>query len=237
METTGYTILARQSGLMREMQVVANNIANISTAGFRREGVIFAEHVARAGADPSLSMASASGRLVDLSQGPLTQTGGTWDFAITGPGFFQIATPEGPRLTRAGAFGPDPAGTVVNRDGHALLDEGGAPVSVPPGAVLVSLGADGTLSADGQPFARIGVWEAEGDNPLQHEGGTRFVATGTLVPAEGAQVLQHHLEDSNVNPVTEMARMIEVQRSYELGQTFLDREDGRLRGLIQTVFR
>jgi flagellar basal-body rod protein FlgF len=237
METTGYTILTRQSGLMREMQVVANNIANLSTAGFRREGVIFSEHVARAGADPSLSMASASGRLVDLTQGALTQTRGTWDFAITGPGFFQIATPEGPRLTRAGAFGPDPAGTVVNRDGHALLDEGGAPVAVPPGATLVSLGADGTLSADGVPFARVGIWEAQGDNALQHEGGTRFLATGDLIPAEGAQVLQGHLEDSNVDPVTEMARMIEVQRSYELGQTFLDREDGRLRGLIQTVFR
>jgi flagellar basal-body rod protein FlgF len=237
METTGYTILTRQSGLMREMQVVANNIANISTAGFRREGVIFSEHVARAGADPSLSMASAEGRLVDLTPGAMTQTGGTFDFAITGPGFFQIATPEGPRLTRAGAFGPDPAGTIVNRDGHALLDEGGAPVSVPPGAGLVSLGADGTLSADGLPFARIGLWTVAGDNPLQHEAGTRFVATGSLVPADGTQVRQGFLEDSNVDPVTEMARMIEVQRSYELGQTFLDREDGRLRGLIQTVFR
>ncbi len=237
METTGYTILTRQSGLMREMQVVANNIANISTAGFRREGVIFTEYVARAGADPSLSIASASGRLVDLTQGALSQTGGTWDFAIQGDGFFQIATPDGPRLTRAGAFGPDPAGTVVNRDGNALLDEGGAPVTVPPGATLVSLGADGTLSADGVAFARVGLWQAEGDNPLQHEGGTRFRVTGTLVPAEGAQVLQGYLEDSNVNAVSEVARMIEVQRSYELGQTFLDREDGRLRGLIQTVFR
>lgn len=237
METTGYTILTRQSGLMREMQVVANNIANVSTTGFRREGVIFSEHVARAGADPSLSMASASGRLVDLTDGALSQTRGTWDFAIQGGGFFQIATPDGPRLTRAGAFGPDPAGTVVNREGHALLDEGGAPITVPPGAGLISLGADGTLAAGGVAFARVGLWQATGDNPLQHEGGTRFLATGPLVPAEEAQIMQGYLEDSNVNPVTEMARMIEVQRSYELGQTFLDREDGRLRGLIQTVFR
>jgi flagellar basal-body rod protein FlgF len=237
METTGYTVLTRQSGLMKEMQVVANNLANLSTAGFRREGVIFAEHVRAAGADPSLSMARASGRMVDLSQGALTQTGGTWDMAILGEGFFQVQTPGGPRLTRAGAFGPDAAGTLVNRDGHALLDQGGGPISVPEGVRVFSIGPDGTLSGDGQAIARIGLWRAEGDNPLQHDGGTAFRLTGTLLPADSAQVVQRHLEDSNVDPVLEVARMIEVQRTYELGQTFTDREDARMRGLLQTIFR
>jgi flagellar basal-body rod protein FlgF len=237
METTGYTILTRQSGLMDEMRVVANNIANLSTAGFRREGVVFSEYVRAAGADPSLSMANASARVVDLTQGALASTGGTWDMAIQGEGFFQIATPEGPRLTRAGAFGPDATGQLVTRDGHALLDEGGGPVQVPPGLQTVSIGPDGTLSGDGRPFARVGVWTVVGDNPLQHDGGTLFAPTGDMVPATDAQVLQGHLEDSNVDPVIEVARMIEVQRTYELGQTFMDREDARMRGLIQTIFR
>jgi flagellar basal-body rod protein FlgF len=237
METTGYTILTRQSGLMQEMRTVANNLANLSTTGFRREGVVFAEHVRKAGTDPSLSMARASGRVVDLTQGPLVQTGGTWDLAIQGEGFFQIATPGGTRLTRAGAFGPDAGGQLVNRDGHVLLDEGGGPITVPPGVRTFSVGADGTIAGDGQPVARIGLWTVTGDNPLQHEGGTRFVPTGTMVPATEAQVMQRHLEDSNVDPVTEVARMIEVQRTYELGQTFMDREDARMRGLLQTIFR
>ena len=96
MDNAGYTTLGRQAGLMAEMQAVANNIANLSTTGFRKEGVLFAEHVAGLdGAEPSLSMATAEGRYSDLSQAGLQQTGGTFDFAIEGEGFFMIASPRG----------------------------------------------------------------------------------------------------------------------------------------------
>jgi flagellar basal-body rod protein FlgF len=108
MDAAGYAALTRQSGLMREMQVVANNIANLSTTGFRREGVVFSEYVNGDWTkSPSLSMAHGSGRMVDLSQAGVSQTGGTFDFAIQGEGFFLIETPEGNRLTRAGSFHPE----------------------------------------------------------------------------------------------------------------------------------
>jgi flagellar basal-body rod protein FlgF len=158
MDAAGYTTLTRQSGLMREMQVVAHNIANISTAGYRREGVVFSEHIARLGTDPSLSMAHGNARHVDLSQAGLTSTGGTFDFAIQGEGFFLIDTPEGQRLTRAGSFTPSPEGELVTADGMRLLDQGGAPVFVPPGSRALLLGQDGTLTADGAPIAQIGLW-------------------------------------------------------------------------------
>ena len=74
MDAAGYTTLTRQSGLMREMQVVANNIANISTTGFRREGVVFEEYIAKTPDGPSLSMASGDGRVIDLTQAGITQT-------------------------------------------------------------------------------------------------------------------------------------------------------------------
>ena len=123
MDAAGYATLNRQSGLMREMGVVANNIANSSTTGFRREGVVFSEYVATLGQDPSLSMAHASGRSVDLSQSTIAQTGGQFDFAIQGDGFFLIDTPQGQRLTRAGSFTPNDAGELVTPDGYRLLDE------------------------------------------------------------------------------------------------------------------
>jgi len=110
MENAIYAGLTRQSGLMREMQVVANNIANLGTTGFRREGVIFAEHVKALGAAPSLSMARARGRTIDLSPGDLIETGGRFDLAIRGDGFFLIETPQGERLSRAGHFTPSPEG-------------------------------------------------------------------------------------------------------------------------------
>lgn len=236
MDSAVYATLSRQSGLMREMQVVAHNIANLGTAGFRREGVVFSEHIERMDVGPSLSMAFATGRQIDLSEGTLAQTGGTFDFAIRGEGFFLVETPEGQRLTRAGNFSPNAAGELVSPDGHRLLDAGAAPVFVPPDAGQVTLGQDGTLSAGARPLAQIGLWQPADPLALRHEAGTLFEG-GEVEPAEGATLLQGFVEESNVEPVTEIARMIEVQRAYEQGQAFLAREDERVRGVIQTLGR
>ncbi|HMO07305.1 MAG TPA: flagellar hook-basal body complex protein [Paracoccaceae bacterium] len=234
MDSAGYVALSRQSGLMREMQVVANNIANLSTPGFRREGTVFAEHVARLPEGPSLSIAHATGRHVDLREGPLRQTGGAFDLAIRGEGFFLVETPQGQRLTRAGAFLPNAEGEVSTPDGHRLLDAGGTPVFVPPDAGPVAIGADGTVSAGGQPLARIGLWQPADPLALRHVAGTMFDG-GEVQPAEGGTLIQGALEEGNVNPVSEIARMIAVQRAYELGQSFLDQEDRRARTAIQTL--
>jgi flagellar basal-body rod protein FlgF len=235
MDAAGYATLNRQSGLMREMGIVANNIANASTTGFRREGVVFSEFIAAMDQDPSLSMAHASGRHVDLSQATLAQTGGSFDFAIQGEGFFLVETPQGERLTRAGSFTPNAEGELVTPDGHRLLDAGGAPVFVPPDA-KVAMASDGTLSSNGEPIAQIGLWRPADPLALRHQSGTLFDG-GELEPVENGVVLQGMLEDSNVQPVSEIARMIEVQRAYELGQKFLDAEDERVRGVIQALGR
>lgn len=238
MDNAGYVALSRQSGLMNEMQAVAHNLANMSTTGYRKEGVIFSEFVkALDGAEPSLSMATANTRNLDLSQGALTQTGALFDFAIQGDGFFKVETPNGERLTRAGSFTPNAEGELVTADGFRLLDGGGSPVFVPPDARAITLGKDGTLSADGRPLTQIGLWQPIDPIDLAHESGTFFKAEKGVEPIEQATILQGFLEDSNVDPITEIARMIEVQRAYEMGQTFLDREDQRIRGVIQTLGR
>ena len=236
--TTGYITLTRQSGLMNEMRSVANNIANISTTGFRREGVVFSEWVRAAeGPAGSVSMGTGRVRAMDLSQGTLSQTGGTFDFAIEGEGFFQVQTTDGLRLTRAGSYTPGPTGELVNGDGAFLLDAGGAPVFVPPGARTVALAGDGTLSADGVPLTQIGLVAPADETAMTHRGGTLFDPGGAVIPAENASVLQGYVEESNVNPVLEIARMIEVQRAYELGQKFLDTESKRKDSMIETLTR
>lgn len=238
MDNGVYTTLNRQSGLMAEMQVIANNMANISTTGFRREGVLFAEHVAAlAPGQPSLSMAAAEGRLVSVAQGALAQTGGTFDLAIEGEGYFLIETPQGTRLTRAGSFMPSAEGELVTPDGMLLLDAGGAPVSVPSGAGRIAIGHDGTMSADGDPVARIGLWVPIDANGLIADGATRFEVPQGVEPLEGGKVFQGFLEGSNVDAVSEIARMIEVQRAYELGQGFLDSEDRRIRSVVEALGR
>jgi len=238
MDNPGYTTLTRQSGLLREMQVVANNIANLSTTGFRREGLLFSEYMQQLGRqEEPLSMAAANAHQTYLTQGALTMTGNSLDLAIEGDGFFQVETPEGQRLTRAGHFTPNAAGELVNPDGHRLLDLGGAPVFVPGDAGPVSIARDGTISADGQPLGQIGLVRPEDPSELRRATGVLHEATGPVVPVDGAVLLQGYLEESNVNPISEMARMIEVQRAYETGQKFLDREDERIRNVVRTLSR
>ena len=236
MDASGYVTLSRQSGLLHQMDVIANNIANASTQGFRREGMVFSEYITRAGEAPSLSMGYGNTRVVDLQQAGMTQTGAPFDLAIEGAGFFMIATPKGQQLTRSGAFTPGPDGTLLTDDGYQVLDGGGSAIFVPPDARNVAVAKDGTVSADGVPLARVGLWQPSDPMSLTHESGTRFSANG-VQPAEGATILQGYLEDSNVDPLQEIASMIAVQRAYELGQSFMDREDERVRTVIQTLGR
>lgn len=236
MDSAGYVALSRQVGLAREMQAVANNIANLATTGYRREGLIFAEVVEGLEAEGgSVAMTDAHARTTSTTQGVLAATGGTFDLAIEGEGFFVVETPAGQRLTRAGAFGPNAAGELVTPDGYQLLDAGGAPVFVPPDAASVRVAGDGTVSADGAAITQIGRVTVEEPWQLQREGGVLFRTDAALEPAESGSILQGYLEQANVNPVSEIARMIEVQRAYEAGQGLLEREDERIRQVLRTV--
>ena len=228
-----YATLTRQSGLMNEMRVVANNIANLATTGFRAESTVFSEFVVPLGSgEGSVSMARANAHSTNYGQGTLTQTGGTFDLGINGDGFFQLETPAGVRLSRAGAFSPNPAGELVSPEGYRLLDAGGAPVFVPQGVSDISISPDGTLSAEGNPVGQIGLVLPADPNDMVREDGVRFKTESELLPAENASMSQGFLESSNVEAVQQISRMIEVQRSYEMGQSFLEKEDERLRSIM-----
>jgi flagellar basal-body rod protein FlgF len=236
MEATGYTTLSRMSGLRREMDLVANNIANVGTQGYKSQGAVFSEFIADIPDGRSLSIGRATAWHMNMLDGALSPTGGTFDLGIQGDGFFQIETADGPRLSRAGAFTPSSAGELVNMDGLRLLDAGGAPVFVPPDARNIAIARDGTISADGTPIGQIGLWQPVDPLTLAYAGGN-LLSADEIEPAEGGIIHQGFLEESNVEPVSEVARMIEVQRAYEMGQSFLDAEDERLRTMIQTMGR
>lgn len=237
MDNAAYTSLTRQSGLVNELQVIANNIANSATSGFRKEGVIFSEFIQSSGVGPSLSMAAANARQTSFEQGTLTQTGSQLDVAIEGDGFFMIQTPAGERLTRAGSFSLNNAGELVTLDGYQVMDAGGAPIFIPPDASVVSIGGDGTISGDGQLIGQLGLFRPTDPTTLKREDGVRFSTEGGTEPDDTSSVAQGFVESSNVNPVVEMARLIQVQRAYELGQSFLESEDERVQTAIQTFIK
>lgn len=237
MEAAGYVTLSRQSGLMREMRVVANNIANAATTGYRQEGLIFSEFVRSAPDQSSLSMSQARVSNTSMMQGSLTQTNGTFDFAIEGNGFFLIETEAGERLTRAGSFSPNADGDLVTLDGHRVLDAGGAPVFIPSDLPNISVAADGTISSEGRLLGQIGMVRPTDPLGMVREDGVMFKADAGTEPADEATVLQGFVEGSNVNPILQVARMIDIQRAYEMGQSFLENEDQRIRNAAKTLIK
>jgi flagellar basal-body rod protein FlgF len=234
MSNSIYATVSRQDGLLKELQVVANNIANTNTSGYKTDRAVFAEFLMRTGPEtPSLSMGGLAGHNFDLTQGTVKFTGGTFDLAIQGDGFFAVETEAGQRLTRAGNFQVSADGELIAPDGAKVLNEGNGPIQIPPDVEGLSIAGDGTISAAGEIIDRVGIFIPTGQ--LQRDTDTRFIAAGGVQVNEGASVLQGALEASNVSPVLEMARMIEVQRAYEAGQNLLEREDQRITQLISTV--
>ena len=136
-----YASLTRQDGLLREMQVIANNMANSSTTGFKSNHAIFAEHIAATGDESgSLSMGSLAGHNFDLSQGAMKHTGGQFDLAIHGEGFFVLDTPAGERLTRAGAFQLSADGNLIDAFGHQVQGAGGGAIDQEGGTMFAAPG-------------------------------------------------------------------------------------------------
>jgi len=229
-----YLALNRQRGLSREMTAIANNVANLDTPGFRRQGVVFSEFVHATRDASSVSMADAGARFADKRPGDARVTGGALDLALEGDGYFVLEGGDGPLLTRAGAFQRAADGTLVTPQGLPLLDDGEAPIVLPPDAERITVAPDGTVAADGLPLARVGVATAPAE-ALTRIGNTHFAVDGDLAPAAEVRIRQGMIEESNVDPVTEIARMIEVSRAYEQARTLIDDEDERIREVIRTL--
>lgn len=234
MPTSVYTAIGRQEGLLREMELVANNLANSSTVGYKADRAIFSEFVVSAGDNsPSISMGGLGGHAFELSQSSLAFTGSDFDLAVQGEGYFLIETPQGERLTRAGAFQLSSEGQLIDGNGNKVLDAGGGEIVLPPTVERFVVGSDGSLVADGQILGQIGIVIPNGE--MLRDSNTYFSTPDGFEQLENGEVIQGALEQSNVSPVLEVSRMIEVQRAYEAGQAMLEREDQRLSQLINAV--
>ncbi|MEL7468001.1 MAG: flagellar hook-basal body complex protein [Pseudomonadota bacterium] len=230
-----YLALNRQIGLKFEMDVIANNIANLDTTGFRREGVSFTEFVLAAANENSVSMADSGARHILDRPGAVSETNGTFDFAIEGPGFFLLEDEEGPILTRAGSFQISQDGLLTTAAGAPVLDVGGAQIPIPIEAKDIAVADDGTISAGDDVLAQLAIVDADQVN-MTRFGNTAFqVRDDNFQPVVDPKVRQGALESSNVDAIHEIARMIEVTRAYELAQSVIEDEDERVRQSIQTL--
>jgi flagellar basal-body rod protein FlgF len=221
MDNVAYVGLSRQMVLRRELDVLANNIANADTAGFKLEQLMI-ESEARAlpsrdGARQTISFALDSGVARDFSQGALKQTGAPFDLAIEGEGFFAVSAKGGERYTRDGRFALSADGRLTTAAGDAVQAAGGGEIVVDPVRGPVSIGADGTVSQAGATVGKVGVVRFASLAALAKDGDGLYRNISNLQPdpAPDARVRQGMIETSNVKPVVQITRLIEVSRAYE----------------------
>lgn len=223
METDG--IASATSALRyweRKQAVIANNLANATTDGFKAERV-FAQLLG-----DNLPVANAS---TDLRTGSYRSTGNPLDVAIGGEGFLVVQTPQGERWTRGGSWQVNADGYLVDAEGHPALGERGAIRVVPPDATSAE---DVEVTIDRAGIVRVGTQKAgrlrmeRGSGMLQHEGGTRFVPPADRTPLDGGNrdIRQGIIEESNVNTVSTLVDMIGINRNYAFAQKILTTLDG-----------
>jgi len=207
------------------LDTIANNLANVSTVGFRAEHNVFSSVLANKSAEGSpLDQAInqfgiLSGTSLDRSQGALQKTGNDLDVGIEGPGYFVVQTSNGPRYTRNGTFQISSKGQLVTASGDAVMGEGGV-ISILPGPISIS--ADGTISSNGAMSGKLRVVEFPSSTQLESAGTGYYSApANTAKVATQSNIRQGMLESSNVNPISSMVELVTAQRSAEMMQRAL----------------
>ncbi len=236
MESTAYIALSRQSVLREKMAVVAQNLANITTPGFKAEDMLFVEYLDESSPSGAVSFVQSISLIRDFAPGPLSATGNALDLAIKGEGYFTVETPEGPRFTRNGSFSLNGDGEVVNSEGLALLDDANAPLVIPANSGSITVARDGTISTERGRVGQITLVRFEDERRLKKIGGGLFDAGGEIaLPLENGEVHQGMIEGSNVKGVVEMTRMIDTVRSYQSASRLIDEEHRRIRDAINRL--
>ncbi|MGA3344155.1 MAG: flagellar basal-body rod protein FlgF [Terracidiphilus sp.] len=232
--SSGY--YAACAGLMartESLDTIANNLANVSTPGFRASHNAFSSMLATANDSPlsvlnqdANEYGSLSSTQLDTAQGALVTTGNQLDLAIEGPGYFQVKTSAGPVYTRGGNFRVSPQGQLITSAGDPVMGDNG-PITIV--GEPVSISTDGTISANGAIAGRLKLVEFPPATPLESVGNTDYTApAGTAIAAVNSQVRQGALESSNVNPVTSVIELITAQHDVETMRRVLSLFNGEM---------
>jgi flagellar basal-body rod protein FlgF len=235
METSSYVSLSGQLALEKRMETIAQNIANANTPGYRATGVQFSSIISRT-SPAETAFAATGASFVNEESGGLTQTGSPLDLAVQGDGYFAYESPQGVFYSRDGRLTATAEGQLASLSGHPILDSGGGQIVIDPQGGPISVAKNGAITQDGNLRGRIGIFSVD-----TTAGFTRFENSG-IIPQNEAEaittfssdgVMQGYLEQSNVNPITEMVRMIQVTRAFEATSNLAERAHDAERAAIQ----
>jgi flagellar basal-body rod protein FlgF len=241
--------LSRQMSLAHELDIVANNIANIDTTGYKSDNAAFSEYLMPrasdqmfSGNDRRISFVQDRATWIDFSPGSIQHTGDPLNVAIDGNGYLSVQTPRGVRYTRNGALSTNATGQLVTSEGYPVLGDGG-PITFQPTDHDIIISANGIItvregaSTADAPRGHLQIVGFDQPQLLQKDGSSTFTAPNgvTAGPAPAnTRVVQGAIEKSNVNAVAEMARMIQITRSYtDIAAILQQQGDQRRNALAQ----
>lgn len=233
---TGY-----QTTLARALDVVANNVANSNTTGFKRQELKFDTYLMRPTVQDSFAFGIDKSTIRDIAPGPSLQTGNPFDLAIQGKGYFPIQTATGTQYSRSGAFVLNGQGQIVTPNGDKLLGDGDQPITIPDDASDILISADGVVSAktagntNATELGKVKLVKFDREQFLQMVGNGLYTTTETPQPDTDSSIVQGMIEQSNVKAVTEITNMIDILRNYQTASRMLDNENQRLRDAINRL--
>ena len=239
MDTLNYVALSHQMALQRQMSVIANNVANMNTAGYKREDALFQSHLEQMKSAPTrtarpVAFVIDQGMTRDLEQGEFTLTDDPLNAAINGDGFFTVLTPEGETAyTRNGKFRVSGDGFLVTSEGAQVLNAEGQPIKFEVEDTDLAIAQDGTVSSNNGVIGRLGITQFDNPYLLDKLGGTYMKGEGgRILPVDQVHLKTGVIEASNVKAIKEVSHMTEVMRSYQSTAKLLERyNDIRKQGL------
>jgi flagellar basal-body rod protein FlgF len=233
MENPTTIILSKMVQASRAMDVIANNIANASTPGYKSvhlSSTAWIDRMKNVNAPEgggALAYARSNGTWRDMRAGAIQQTGNPLDFALTKSGYFSIKTNKGTFLTRDGQFTISTAGELVTSSGGSVLDASGQPIKIPKGAGAISVASDGTISAAGSIIGKLSVVTVNDAQSLTAEGNNLLRASTTPTSVSNPEIVQGALEESNVQPIKEISNMLEDSQRFQMISQFISAEQTR----------
>lgn len=240
MENTSFVALSRIATLRRQLGVIANNVANMNTSSFKSEHMMFMEQPVRSRGGERLfgdkiSYVRDIATVRDLSEGAFKTTGNPLDMAIHGDGYFVVQTPDGERYTRNGRFQLDDTGQLVTQEGDPVLSDGGQPFFFAPGDRGIEVTRDGTISTQNGAVGRLKLVQFDNPQQLRAVAGGLYSSEDPAIDVEQPDIVQNALEDSNVEPIVEMSRLIDVNLNYKQAQKLIEAEDERMKTMIRNL--
>lgn len=237
MQSNFYVGMSGQIAIEKRMQTIASNVANMNTAGYRADGVTFDTVLSNTG-DTPVAFATEGQSYISRRSGDLTKTDNPLDVAVQGDAWLGIKTPTGIAYTHDGRLKIGPSGEVTTLTDHPILDAGGSAMLLDPSAGPPTISQDGMITQNGRQVGAIGLFSIDPTAKLTRTGTSGVIPDKAATPVldfTSTGMVQGFVEGSNVNPITELSKLIEIQHSLDSVTAMNQTSDSSLQEAIKTL--